>query len=246
MALNQNDDPSRTGGAETLTEQAYRSLRADIIRGERKPGERLRIEKLKAIYGIGPTPIREALQKLSIERLVLAQENRGFSVAPLDLADFADLNFARIEIEKVALRRSIELGDSAWEARVVAASYLMAKADAQLEQGHGATDAWERMNAEFHLAMVGACQSRWLLITRQNLQDMCERYRRSSMHSGRFTGGEHHEIAQAVLARDADRACALTEAHFMATFDTLSDAPAQPAAAATTSSSHPRAEAHQP
>lgn len=212
--------------AVSLAEQAYRLLRADIIRGVRPPAERLRIEKLKTIYGIGPTPIREALQKLSIERLVLAQENRGFSVSPLDLADFADLNIARAEIEKIGLRRSIEFGDRAWEARVVAASYLMAKADDQLADGKSVSDDWEHANSEFHLAMVSACGSRWLLMTRQGLQDMCERYRRSSIHQGlgrRFTGGEHREIADAVLKRDAERACRLTERHFMATLQTLSE-----------------------
>jgi GntR family carbon starvation induced transcriptional regulator len=216
--------PAPTG--ESLTEKAYTLLRQDIIRGERAPGERLRIEKLKTIYGIGPTPIREALQKLSIERLVLAQENRGFCVAPLDLSDFADLNFARVEIEKIALRRSMTVGDAAWEGQVVAAAYLMARADAQLQaDGQGVSDAWEQANATFHTALVAACDSNWLLMARRNLQDMCERYRRASIHSGmghRFTGDEHRQITEAVLARDADLACRLIDKHFTDTLSNLS------------------------
>ena len=154
------------------------------------PGERLRIEMLKTVYDIGPTPLREALQKLSTEGLVLALEKRGFMVSPLDLDEFSDLNIARIEIEKVALTRSLALGDSQWESRVVAATYLMNKEDAALlASGDGVSDAWEAANAEFHATMIAACGSKWLLQMRDHLQDMCERYRRSSIsQSIRKTG----------------------------------------------------------
>jgi len=210
---------------DSLSDRAYSLLRSDIIRGKRPPGERLRIEKLKTIYGIGPTPIREALQRLSAEQLVQTSENRGFTVSPLDLSDFADLNFARVEIEKVALRRSLALGNSAWEGGVVAASYVMAKAEKQLEKGDAASkDDWERANAAFHTAMVAACDSNWLLLTRKRLQDMCERYRRASMFTDsghRTTDDEHKAIADAVLSRDIDLACALTHDHFMTTLKIL-------------------------
>ena len=90
---------------ETLTEAAYRAIRRDIIRGVRAPGERLRIERLRQLYDIGPTPLREALQKLSTEQLVLSEGNRGFAVAPLDFREFMDLNIARTDVELAALRR---------------------------------------------------------------------------------------------------------------------------------------------
>ena len=215
---------------ESIAQRAYRIIRADIISGARPPGERLRIEMLKTIYDIGPTPLREALQKLSTEGLVLALEKRGFMVSPLDLDEFSDLNIARIEIEKVALSRSIALGDRQWESRVVAATYLMNKEDAALlASGNGVSDAWEAANAEFHATMIAACGSKWLLQMRDHLQDMCERYRRSSISQSirktgngkRDVGKEHAAISNAVLARDARLACQLTESHYMKTLDRL-------------------------
>ena len=215
---------------ESMAQRAYRIIRADIISGARPPGERLRIEMLKTIYDIGPTPLREALQKLSTEGLVLALEKRGFMVSPLDLDEFSDLNIARIEIEKVALSRSIALGDRQWESRVVAATYLMNKEDAALlASGNGVSDAWEAANAEFHATMIAACGSKWLLQIRYHLQDMCERYRRSSISQSirktgngkRDVGKEHAAISNAVLARDARLACQLTESHYMKTLDRL-------------------------
>ena len=215
---------------ESMAQRAYRIIRADIISGARPPGERLRIEMLKTIYDIGPTPLREALQKLSTEGLVLALEKRGFMVSPLDLDEFSDLNIARIEIEKVALSRSIALGDRQWESRVVAATYLMNKEDAALlASGNGVSDAWEAANAEFHATMIAACGSKWLLQMRDHLQDMCERYRRTSISQSirktgngkRDVGKEHAAISNAVLARDARLACQLTESHYMKTLDRL-------------------------
>ncbi len=209
---------------ETLAQAAYRAIRGDIISGVRPPGEKLQIERLKTIYEIGPTPIREALQKLSVEQLVLFEGNRGFTVAPLDPAEFFDLNIARTEVEMAALRRSIAAGDGAWEGRVVAASYLMKKADTALAGEDSVPDSWERANAAFHTAMVDACGSHWLLRTRAMLQDLCERYRRASVRdhrSDRDLAAEHAAIAEAVLARDADRACALTASHFALTATNL-------------------------
>ena len=215
---------------ESMVQRAYRLIRADIISGARDPGERLRIEMLKTVYDIGPTPLREALQKLSTEGLVLALEKRGFMVSPLDLDEFSDLNIARIEIEKVALTRSVALGDSQWESRVVAATYLMNKEDkALLASSDGVSDAWESANAEFHAAMIAACGSKWLLQMRDHLQDMCERYRRSSisqsirktLNGNRDVGKEHAAISDAVLSRNAELACQLTESHYMRTLDRL-------------------------
>jgi GntR family transcriptional regulator, carbon starvation induced regulator len=154
----------------TLVDAGYRRLRHDIIAGIRPPGERLRIEKLKAIYGIGPTPLREALQKLGQDGLVVTEGNRGFTVAPLDAAEFEDLNLARTVIEKEALRLSIARGGNSWEARVVAASYIMAKEDEALTLvPDRVPDSWERANGEFHAALVSACGSAWLLRVRSGL-----------------------------------------------------------------------------
>ncbi|TPW29044.1 FCD domain-containing protein [Pararhizobium mangrovi] len=211
---------------ETLTQAAFRSLRDDIIRGVRAPGERLRIERLKQIYAIGPTPIREALQRLSSERLVIAEGNRGFTVAPLDYGEFTDLNVARTDVELAALRRSIENGDDAWEAGVVAASHIMKKEDAAVAAGSdGVPDSWEKANVDFHTALVAACGSDWLLHIRAGLQDMCERYRRASVsrvREERRLGAEHQEIFEAVIARQTERACTLIREHFELTARNLS------------------------
>ena len=209
----------------TLVEQAVARLRKDIIAGVRAPGERLRIERLRGIYGIGPSPLREALQRLAGDGLVIVASNRGFHVAPLDAAEFLDLNRARVAIETAALRLSIAQGCEEWEARVVAAAYSLEKKDILLAEGALQDfDRWEELNGRFHDALVDACGSRWLLRHRQMLQAQCERYRRASVYHDRLRRNlleEHRAIAGAVLARDADRACALVTDHYVRTADRL-------------------------
>lgn len=213
--------PASLDGGSTLAETAWLRLRQDIIAGTRAPGERLRIDRLRALYGIGPSPLREALQRLLAEGLVLASGNRGFTVAPLDADEFADVTVARVAVEREALRLSLLKGGNAWEAEVVSASYLMAKADRETAPG---TDDWEAANAAFHRAMVSACGSRWLLLVRDRLQTVAERYRRASVGSARGKrdlGAEHAAIAEAVLARKVGLACDLTEAHYNRTHEEL-------------------------
>src|SRR3546814_8817745 len=72
-----------------------------------QPGEPLRLERLKQDLKIGFTPLREALMRLSSEGLVLAEEQRGFRVAPATLADLEDIMTSRAEIEALALQRAI-------------------------------------------------------------------------------------------------------------------------------------------
>ena len=209
--------PAPDGAVSTLTDEAWSQLRRDIVLGVRHPGERLRIDRIRKVYGIGPTPLREALQRLSTEGLVLAEGNRGFTVAPLDSAEFADLTRARIAIEREAVRLSILNGGSVWEAEVVSASYLMAKADSEIQPG---TDAWERANTAFHRATVSACDSVWLLRVRDSLHTLAERYRRASVNSTRGQrdlGAEHKAIADAVLRRDTESAVALISDHYVKT-----------------------------
>ena len=215
---------------DTSVLEAYRQLRKDIIRGVRKPDERLRLGVLKSIYGIGHTPLREALQKLSADSLVNTEGTRGFRVASLVAEDFQDLNTARTSIEKEATRLSMAQGDNHWEAQLVAAHYILSKEDKALSKANGdVPDSWELANATFHTAIVSACGSAWLMRVRTSLSDLVERYRRASLlhETGqRKYAVEHSEILDAVLSRDAERACELTERHFGLTAQKLVEASA--------------------
>lgn len=216
----------KLGGVEgTQVDLLVQQIRQDIVTGQRAPGERLRIERMRELYGSGPTPIREALQRLVPSGFVIALGNRGFQVAPLDGDDFIDLNIARIEIEMSALRLSIEKGDDDWEARVVAAAYALRKEDELLasDRSHSLS-RWESLNSRFHAASVEACGSRWLLRQRALVQAQCDRYRSISVlheNTERNLLEEHQMIADAVIERDIAKACQRVRDHYNRTADGL-------------------------
>jgi GntR family carbon starvation induced transcriptional regulator len=202
----------------TLGEAAFRQLRADILGGKLRPGEKLLIERLRDGYAVGATPLREALSRLSSIGLVVAESQRGFRVAPVSLENLLDISRNRVWIEGLAVRAAIARGDRAWEAGIVAAAHRLR--GAALTGPSGVTEEWDRENRLFHEALVAACGSPQLLAFRDHLFDMSDRYRRLAVLDGlhgRDLDTEHDEIMQAVLARDAARAVALLEDHILGT-----------------------------
>lgn len=214
-----------TAGARSLVEAAYATLRRDILTGDLAPGSKLRFEMLRARYGWGASTLREALTRLVGEALVTAEEQRGFRVAPVSLADFADLTHTRVLVELEALRQSITRGDDAWEAGVVAAFHRLSKlADKVTDDPLAHSDAFEDRNRDFHRALIAACPSRWLHHLHGILFQQAERYRRLSLVHGRArrdVHAEHRAVMEAALARDVETACALERAHIEATLGAL-------------------------
>ena len=86
----------QTSASRTIAESAYRRIRQDILWGRFAPGSPLRSDELRARYGIGVSPLREALTRLVSERLVTSVGQRGFRVAPLTAYDVEDTMQTRI------------------------------------------------------------------------------------------------------------------------------------------------------
>jgi GntR family transcriptional regulator, carbon starvation induced regulator len=205
---------------ETLVDTAYRWLRPRILDGSFAAGDKLRVEHLREQSGIGATPLREALSRLSAERLVQATGQRGFRVAPMSLAELDDVTENRALLEARAVELSVTRGDVAWEAGLVAAQHLVERSARPSDKAKFA--AWDAANSAFHDALVAACGSPWLLTMRKELFDLHARYRAlaaatTTRRGGRDVDAEHVAIVEAALARRARRAAQLAEAHIRAT-----------------------------
>lgn len=199
----------------TLADTAYDSLRRDIMRGHLPPGQPLRLEALRSRYDMGFSPLREALNRLQSERLVVSASMKGFIVAPLSLPEMWEAIEARVLVETEALRLSILRGDDVWEAGIVAALHALGLAAAR-----GEPEALEARHAEFHLSLIAACGSGWLLDFARKLSAATERYRAPVLAGDtapRDVQGEHAALAEAALARRADEAPALLAVHYRRT-----------------------------
>jgi DNA-binding GntR family transcriptional regulator len=94
--------------AGTLASSVYDRLRYDILSGALPPDEKLRTEALRDRYGVGNSPLREALNRLSADGLVTREDQKGFRVATVSRADLEELVKTRCWLEEIALRQSIE------------------------------------------------------------------------------------------------------------------------------------------
>jgi DNA-binding GntR family transcriptional regulator len=94
--------------ARTLSEQAYRIIRAAILECRIPPSAIIDERALMKEHGFGRTPIREALLRLSGERLVIFQAGQVIQVAPVGLTDIRDLYELRLHSERLAVRLMLE------------------------------------------------------------------------------------------------------------------------------------------
>jgi GntR family transcriptional regulator, carbon starvation induced regulator len=217
LAANAGPLPGNGLPHKTMAERVFHLLRADIMSGFLPPGGKIKADDLKHRYGVGTSPIREALFQLVSEGLVKADGQRGFRVAPLCEAELADITEWRSELECEALRRSIKAGDIEWEAGAVAALHRLKQVTARSDLSDiERADQWENCHRAFHFALYGACGSPWALRFCQLLIAQGERYRRNFLRYDRIDPAitqEHEDLLEAALARDADRAVTILKTH---------------------------------
>lgn len=204
----------------SLTSMAYERLREDVIGGQLKPSERLRIQSLTVRYGMGASAIREALSRLVTEKLVTSEDQRGFFVTPISRAELMDLTETRTWIEQTALRLAIENGSLEWESTILGCFHRLSRLSAEDARPEDAA-AWKGAHRQFHFALLDGCGSAWTLKVCAELFDQTERYRnlskRAQREGVRNVLKEHEKLMDAVLARNADKACDLMARHFRAT-----------------------------
>ena len=91
---------------ETLTDRAYAALKRALTAGDFAPGHVLVIRTVAEAYGISPTPVREALQRLVAERMLVLQANRSIVVPFLSGSRFEELTRIRCALEAMAAARA--------------------------------------------------------------------------------------------------------------------------------------------
>lgn len=210
---------ARSAGASTEPEEggeaAYRRLRADVVHGRLAPGRKLGLDGLRRIYAVGVGTLREALNRLASEGLVVAEGQRGFTVAPVSAEDFREIADLRLLLERHAIGLSFAAGDLDWEGRVVGAHHKLAVLERRLLAGEPADAAlWKRCDRDFHQALIDACGDTVLLETYAAAYDRYLRYQMVAVvFRGAVAAAQHAELLDCALTRDAARACRLLDAH---------------------------------
>lgn len=205
----------------TRAETTYRAMRADILAGRLRPGDKLPFAELGERYDASQGVLREGLARLVAEGLVLSEPQVGYRVMPLSIKDLDDLTDARCEIEGLVLRNSVVNGDVGWESEVVAAHHRLERTpDGKGDVDARVSEVWADAHGNFHRALLSACTNDRLKAMALALRASAEVYRQWSeaLHEGeRDIGDEHRSLMVAALDRDADRAVELLHHHLRTT-----------------------------
>lgn len=188
----------------SATNRTYRTLRAMIVTGELRPGEKLKIDGLRKRLDTGASPIREALSLLTSDNLVERIDQRGFRAAEVSAENFGEILQLRCVLEDLALRESIANHSQDWEEAAVLAHHRMARAQAEK------AESFEDLHKAFHMALLANAQSPILLKFCSQLYDLNIRYRFLAGHAlsyrQRDVADEHAGILAAAIGHDADTA----------------------------------------
>ena len=194
--------------AMTTQEYAYLRLRNAIMVGALPPGTGLTFRGLAERLSLSPTPIREALRRLSSENAIKVLGNRRLRVPEMTAGRFEELVHLRITLETHAARRAFPYVSDIDIARLTGLDDRMDKALA----GHD-LDALTRMNHEFHkvLYSLNPDQATMPLIESVWLQ-LGPFQRQVIEHIDDFASPDHHkDMLAAMHNRDLPALCTAIE-----------------------------------
>ena len=184
--------PSKNG--DTSKERIYNTLRRAIVLNKLKPGERLNLDELATKCNTSVTPVREALQMLTQEGLVVNKPHAGFYVAKVTLKQLRDL----LELREILEVASVER----------AATRITEEQIAALEQIHagyvGDDDASQERyldeNRRFHTTIAQASGNRELAKALKRLHDRLARFF-VFVHTGEEMEKRHKRLIDALRTR---------------------------------------------
>lgn len=153
MASPSNDTIQRVSMVDNVTER----LRHDLLAGEIKPGERIRVAELEKRFGVSHIPIREAVRRLETEGLIVALPQRAAVAAGVDLDDLAGLYDLRRIIECAVIRRSAE---AMTDEQVATVREALDRLEA-VANDHDSSRFWE-LHRDFHWALLEPAATAWI------------------------------------------------------------------------------------
>jgi DNA-binding GntR family transcriptional regulator len=217
--MKQNRSMFDNSNKQVLAVSVYEALKERIMDQIYPPGSRLNIDALSSELNVSPTPVREALARLSAERLVTFEQFKGYSVnTPLNAHQVADL---------MHVRRILEVDAARQAAQRIMRPDLMAMEKLLTDLSKEKLGLWSegyrqfnQTDQRFHEILFSAAGNPFLM----------EAYRALNVHVqlARFspdwgdteqcdTCSEHEAIYQALSDHDTEAAARAIEAHLNAT-----------------------------
>jgi len=213
MQVGQTMEPSLFSKIEqrTVDDVILTRLRAAIVNGSLKPGERLPEAGLAAQLAVSRIPVREALRTLEQEGLVTRQPNRGCYVTSFSRKDVEEVFSLRARLEIMAIERAASLMTAEDFKSLRALITLQAEAARQRDY-----DSQAHLDMQFHEYVCRKADHSRLLKAWNEQHAQCQmllnmRFRYTSGYTSEMVVADHIRIIAALEKGDAQAAIRLTE-----------------------------------
>ena len=197
---------------------AYKQLKQDILRGQLKPGERLREEQIAARLELSRTPVREAIRRLEAEGLLVYLANRGVTVRTYSFEDVRDAYNLRAQIEGYAAALAAQHAQDEDHDKLREANRQceLAADQCRVDKNDESVLAMVQANQVFHATIAELAQNRYLKDFMTTVISLPVAFNGFSWFSPEaLTESVHHHqfLEAAIRNRDPDQARTLMATH---------------------------------
>jgi DNA-binding GntR family transcriptional regulator len=214
------DEPLGAGLRSTTYYRVHQAILSDILSGKFKPGTRLKIAELCQRYGLSAMPIREALQQLQGEGIVVISPNKGASVRPIDKRFVTDIYDVRSALYSIIYRDAIASADTAFDQTL---GDIQKEFDLGVKAGD--VELCKELNHRLHGAIESRCRNHEVAQLISRYTNMTRSFRDVFGYDvSRIAriSEEHWAIIDAIKKRDVAAAVSAAQRHSQAALENMS------------------------
>jgi DNA-binding GntR family transcriptional regulator len=189
---------------ETLTDRAYRAIEEQIVTLKLAPGAVISEAVLSKRLKIGRTPIREAIQRLARERLMVIMPRRGILVSEVNIQTQLRLLEVRRELERLIARGAARRATEVERTRFAEIAAGMEKAGRSNDE-----TVFMRLDREFNLLGLQAARNEFAAGAMVLMQGLSRRFWYIHYKEAAdlpLAARLHADIARAIAGGDKERA----------------------------------------
>ncbi|MCC3359172.1 GntR family transcriptional regulator [Bacillus sp. REN16] len=200
-------------GRVSTKDVAYEELRKRIIKCTLEPGQPIVEDELAKELGISRTPLRESLQRLEIEGLVIRNVNGRSNVAPVSIQEVKEIFIIRSNLEGIVIEDAI---DNITEEEIEHLTYLVEilKISANLEN----YETIDNLGGQFHEYIYQVSRNKTAVKFLSQLNSLINRYRRLAHRhiiDTKKSVDEHRYILDYIIKKDKVNAVAEIKKHIL-------------------------------
>ena len=190
----------------------YHEIKRQIITSELKPSEPINEIKTASELGISRTPLREALQRLEIEELIIRQTNGRLKVAPISIQEAKEIYNVRALLEGLIVKEAaVKVNEDDIQKLRLYTNLLNEAAE------NDRRDDVVNFGNEIHAFLYQISGNHTAVKILKNMNDKISRYRRlgpkDSITRSKKAASEHKKLTEAIAERDPIKAENLMKEH---------------------------------